>query len=32
VTRRLLPVVGQSDEVAFINTPDSEAAWRHVVG
>jgi uncharacterized protein len=29
---RHLPVVGQPNEAAFINTPDSEAAWRHVVG
>jgi alpha-beta hydrolase superfamily lysophospholipase len=26
-----LPAVGQPDEPAFINAPDSEAGWRHVV-
>jgi pimeloyl-ACP methyl ester carboxylesterase len=26
-----LPAVGQPDEAAFINAPDSEAGWRHVV-
>jgi uncharacterized protein len=28
---RHLPAVGQPDEAAFINAPDSEAGWRHVV-
>jgi pimeloyl-ACP methyl ester carboxylesterase len=28
---RHLPAVGQLDEPAFINAPDSEAGWRHVV-
>jgi pimeloyl-ACP methyl ester carboxylesterase len=28
---RYLPAVGQPDEAAFINAPDSEAGWRHVV-
>ncbi len=28
---RHLPAVGQSDEAAFINAPQSEAGWRHVV-
>jgi alpha-beta hydrolase superfamily lysophospholipase len=28
---RHLPVVGQPDEPAFINAPDSEEGWRHVV-
>ncbi len=28
---RHLPAVGQPDEPAFINAPDSEAGWRHVV-
>ncbi|HEX3173582.1 MAG TPA: alpha/beta fold hydrolase [Solirubrobacterales bacterium] len=26
-----LPAVGQPDEAAFINAPDAEAGWRHVV-
>jgi pimeloyl-ACP methyl ester carboxylesterase len=26
-----MPAVGQPDEAAFINAPDSEAGWRHVV-
>lgn len=26
-----LPAVGQPDEAAFINAPDSEVGWRHVV-
>lgn len=26
-----LPAVGQPDEAAFINAPDGEAGWRHVV-
>jgi pimeloyl-ACP methyl ester carboxylesterase len=26
-----LPVVGQPHQAAFINAPDSEAGWRHVV-
>ncbi len=26
-----LPAVGQPHEAAFINAPDSEAGWRHVV-
>jgi pimeloyl-ACP methyl ester carboxylesterase len=26
-----LPAVGQPDEAAFINAPDSEGGWRHVV-
>jgi alpha-beta hydrolase superfamily lysophospholipase len=26
-----LPAVGQPNEAAFINTPDAEAGWRHVV-
>jgi uncharacterized protein len=26
-----LPAVGQPDEPAFINAPDAEAGWRHVV-
>jgi uncharacterized protein len=26
-----MPVVGQPDEAAFINTPGGEAGWRHVV-
>lgn len=26
-----LPAVGQPDEAALINAPDSEAGWRHVV-
>jgi dienelactone hydrolase len=26
-----LPAVGRPDEAAFINAPDSEAGWRHVV-
>lgn len=28
---RHLPAVGQPHEAAFINAPDSEAGWRHVV-
>jgi len=28
---RHLPVVGQPHEAAFINAPDSEAGWRHIV-
>lgn len=28
---RHLPAVGQPDEPALINAPDSEAGWRHVV-
>ena len=28
---RHLPAVGQPSEAAFINAPDSEAGWRHVV-
>jgi alpha-beta hydrolase superfamily lysophospholipase len=28
---RHLPAVGQPDEPAFINAPDSEEGWRHVV-
>jgi pimeloyl-ACP methyl ester carboxylesterase len=28
---RHLPAVGQPDEPAFINAPDAEAGWRHVV-
>lgn len=28
---RHLPAVGQPDEAAFINAPDSETGWRHVV-
>lgn len=28
---RHLPAIGQPDEAAFINAPDSEAGWRHVV-
>ncbi|HSS05326.1 MAG TPA: alpha/beta hydrolase [Solirubrobacterales bacterium] len=28
---RHLPAVGQPDEAAFINAPDAEAGWRHVV-
>lgn len=28
---RHLPAVGQPDEAAFINAPDSEAGWRRVV-
>ena len=28
---RHLPAVGQPDEAAFINAPQSEAGWRHVV-
>jgi alpha-beta hydrolase superfamily lysophospholipase len=28
---RHLPVVGQPQEAAFINAPDAEAGWRHVV-
>jgi alpha-beta hydrolase superfamily lysophospholipase len=28
---RNLPAVGQPHEAAFINAPDSEAGWRHVV-
>jgi pimeloyl-ACP methyl ester carboxylesterase len=28
---RYLPAVGAPDEPAFINAPDSEAGWRHVV-
>jgi uncharacterized protein len=28
---RHLPAVGQPNEPAFINAPDSEAGWRHVV-
>ncbi len=31
VLGRYLPVVGQPDEAAFINTPGGEAGWRHVV-
>jgi alpha-beta hydrolase superfamily lysophospholipase len=31
VLGRHLPAVGQPDEAAFINAPDSEAGWRHVV-
>jgi alpha-beta hydrolase superfamily lysophospholipase len=31
VRGRHLPAVGQSDEAAFINAPDAEAGWRHVV-
>lgn len=27
-----LPAVGQPHEAAFINAPDSEVGWRHVVG
>jgi uncharacterized protein len=26
-----LPAVGQPNEAAFVNAPDSEAGWRHVV-
>jgi len=26
-----LPAVGQPHEAAFINAPDSEAGWRHIV-
>jgi pimeloyl-ACP methyl ester carboxylesterase len=26
-----MPAVGQPDEAAFINAPDAEAGWRHVV-
>ena len=26
-----MPAVGQPHEAAFINAPDSEAGWRHVV-
>lgn len=26
-----MPAVGQPDEAAFINAPESEAGWRHVV-
>jgi uncharacterized protein len=28
---RHLPVVGQPHEAAFVNTPNGEAGWRHVV-
>ena len=28
---RHLPAVGQPHEAAFINTPEAEAGWRHVV-
>jgi alpha-beta hydrolase superfamily lysophospholipase len=28
---RHLPAVGQPDEIAFINAPDAETGWRHVV-
>jgi alpha-beta hydrolase superfamily lysophospholipase len=28
---RHLPAVGRPDEAAFINAPDAEAGWRHVV-
>ena len=28
---QFLPAVGQPDEAALINAPDSEAGWRHVV-
>lgn len=31
VLGRHLPVVGQPDEAAFINTPGGEVGWRHVV-
>jgi uncharacterized protein len=31
VLGRHLPAVGQPDELAFINAPDSETGWRHVV-
>jgi len=31
VRGRHLPAVGQPDEAAFINAPQSEAGWRHVV-
>lgn len=31
VLGRHLPAVGQPDEPAFINAPDSETGWRHVV-
>jgi alpha-beta hydrolase superfamily lysophospholipase len=31
VRGRHLPAVGQPGEAAFINAPDSEAGWRHVV-
>ncbi len=31
VLGRHLPVVGQPDQAAFINSPGGEAGWRHVV-
>jgi pimeloyl-ACP methyl ester carboxylesterase len=31
VLGRHVPAVGQPDEAAFINAPDAEAGWRHVV-
>lgn len=31
VLGRHLPAVGQPDEAAFINAPDSEAGWREIV-
>ncbi|HEU4393350.1 MAG TPA: alpha/beta hydrolase [Solirubrobacterales bacterium] len=31
VRGRHLPAVGQPDEASFINAPDAEAGWRHVV-
>jgi len=31
VRGRHLPAVGQPDQAAFINAPDAEDGWRHVV-
>lgn len=31
VLGRHLPAVGQPDEAAFVNAPDGETGWRHVV-
>jgi len=31
IRNEYLPAVGQPDEAAFINAPDSEAGWRHVL-
>jgi pimeloyl-ACP methyl ester carboxylesterase len=31
VRNEYMPVVGQPHEAAFINAPDAEAGWRHVV-
>ncbi len=31
IRNEYMPAVGQSNEAAFVNAPDSEAGWRHVV-